>query len=79
MSLPRPPTSVSSRLFWLARAFFVCLLLAALATRPNLPAQPSASPVLLLIPAGWLTAWLLARWLEHPRRPWRWGVAGLSR
>ncbi len=34
---------------------------------------------MLLIPAGWLTAWLLARWLEHPRRPWRWGVAGLSR
>lgn len=34
---------------------------------------------MLVIPAGWLTAWLLARRLEHPRRPWRWGPAGLSR
>jgi hypothetical protein len=54
------------------------LLLAALATRPNLPARGIAAWPLLLIPFGWLAAWALARLLERPPRPWRWGFPGLS-
>lgn len=77
MSLPRLLTAISSRLYWLAQAFFICLLLAALATRPNLTAQKPVAWALLLIPAAWLTAWMFARLLDRPGRRWRWGVRSL--
>lgn len=50
----------------------------ALAARPNLPARGIAIWPLLVVPAGWLTAWAFARLLERPRRRWRWGARSLS-